>query len=185
MPHSPTREYSRASASCAPSISAASSGVAALAVAPLLFDDLEQQPLQRVDRLVGALQPLLVQRRELAQALAALGSERQRFAWARSCALLEDVGQILPALLLAADLLDARQRDLVVGLEPQDLVVQLLGLVGLPEALAQARDVVVQRHGGVDRAELVDGAEVDLDDAIPAVVLRRRRVPARRGSRRP
>ena len=30
---------------------------------------------------------------------------------------------------------------------------------------------MVQRHGGVDRAELVDRARVNLDDAVPAIVL--------------
>ena len=52
---------------------------------------------------------------------------------------------------VAEDLLDARQRDVVVRLEAQDRAVQLLRLVGLAEALAQARDVVVQRHRRVDR----------------------------------
>ena len=131
------------------------------AVAPLLLGDLEQQPFQRVDRLVGALQALLVQRRQLAQPLAALGP---RAAAPRVGALVRfssTLARSSQRSLLAADLLDARQRDLVVGLEAQDLVVQLLGLVRLPEALAQARGVVVQRHGRVDRAELVDGAEID------------------------
>ena len=41
----------------------------------------------------------------------------------------------------------------------------------MSQTLAQARGVVVQRHGGIDRTELVDGAQVDLDDAVPAVVL--------------
>ena len=139
------------------------------AVATLFLGHLEQQPLQRVDRLVGALQAILVQPRQLPQPRAARRSQRQCFG-RRARALLEHVGQVLPALLVAEHLLDARQGDLVVGLEPQDLVVLLLGLVLLPEALAQARGVVVQRDRGVDRPKLVDRAQVDRDDPVPAIV---------------
>ena len=131
---------------------------------------LVDEPLQRVDGLVRLLEASLVQIGQLAELGAPLGPGRQRVV-GRAGPPLEQVAEILPALLTAIDLLHPVEGGDVVGLEAEDRRVELLGLVQLPERVAEARDVVVQRHRRLDRAELVDRAEVDVRDAIPLVVL--------------
>ena len=73
-----------------------------LAVAAFLLGHLDQQALQRVDRLVRALQAVLVEAGQLAQVRPAQRPQGQRLR-RRAGPLLDDVRQILPALLVPVE----------------------------------------------------------------------------------
>ena len=127
------------------------------------------EPLVGVDRLVGPLQAVIVEVGQLLHALAAGAGRGQRRERARG-ALLEQAGQVVPALLLAEQLLEAAHGRAVVGLEQQDRLVALLGALVLLEGLVEAGHVVVEGHrllaGGHLGRPHEDGAH-----GVPAVLL--------------
>lgn len=136
------------------------------------------QALERIDRVVRALQLLGVHRGELAQELRPLGLGRGG-AEPRIRALLEGGRELDPAALAPVQLLDPRAGDGLVGEHAEDPAQLRLGLARLLLLGADRGDLHEEIGRGGGGLGLFGHALVEIGEAIPRTVLLRDPVQAR------